>query len=237
MDGAVHGLTAYAALRMILPDSLAVVSTLGGIALASSKSTQNNLRIVTLIAHYYVLASVAECVIHKYQMHGKFRGKWLNTEHIDHHLNVSHNMTLKHPIEDDNKSGEFGWTTVIKHTIILHLITTGYVSRVFHVHPTVNAITWCGISLTTAFLWNTIHNSMHDDDHRHSISRGPPRMMSSQRCAKTFGGLFTHLKRHHELHHVIKSRKTNFGVVFLGADKLLGFTPTKEEMDTINVNS
>lgn len=233
MDGVVHGLTSYAALRMLLPESLAAVSTVGGITVASSTYLQRRIHPLTLVAHYYVLTSVVECVVHKYQMHGKLCGKWLNPHHIDHHLNVSHDMTLKHEIENHDNSGEFGWLQVVGHMTLLHLLTMRHMSRVFGIRPMTNAVIWTGISISSSLLWNTLHNSMHNDDHKHCIRYGPPRLMDSKKCSNTFGTFFKVLKRHHELHHVIKPRKTNFCVIFLGADKLFGLTPSKAEMEQL----
>lgn len=237
MDEAVQGLTTYAALRMLLPDSLSGISVIGGIGMSSSKNAQERFRTLTIVAHYYVLTSVVECLIHKYQMHGKLFGEWINPHHIDHHLNVSHDMTLKHNIEEHDNSGELGWLQTIGHATLLHLLTMGYVSRTFGIRPMTNALIWAGISMSSSLLWNTFHNSMHDDDHRHSIRYGPPRMFDSKKCSKTFGKLFKILKRHHELHHVIKPRKTNFCIIFLGADKLFGFTPTRDEMMRLNTTA
>ena len=232
MEGIVHGLTAYAALRMILPDSLSGLSTVSGIMLASSPKLQAEFSNITLITHYYVVTSVMECLLHKYQMHGKLCGKWLNPNHINHHRNVAFDMTLKHAIEDDDNSGEFSWYHVVAHCVLLHLVTRNYMSRVFGVRPMTNALTWACISISSTLIWNSLHNSMHSDDHKHSLAYGPPRLFLTKDCDQVFGEFFKTLKRHHELHHIIKTRKTNFCVIFLGADKLFGWSPTKEELRT-----
>ena len=170
----VHGITAFAVLRIMLPEEHAAWSSLGAILMTSVDAIPTHLNELMCIAHYYALTSVVECLTHRYQMHGKLFGKWLNPKYIQHHKNVGCDMKLKVPSENRDNSGEFSWWQLMLHGLLLHVLTYHYMGVAFAVSPLRNGITFAGISLCTAFLWNTLHNSMHGDEHRHTFTYGPP---------------------------------------------------------------
>ena len=186
-------------------------------------------------ATYYLTFSTTEWAIHRYILHSDLQlfGRLTNTYyrmHMKHHKNVHEDMKLKTTIAEDDGSGEFNWSSVILATGMLHLTTQSYMQKVWNIDPKVN-ITIVGAScLTSMWLWNNVHNSMHEDDKDVSWKVGPPRLFKSERAETILAPLFRVWERNHWLHHVIKARKTNFCTIFLGADKVWGTSPTAEEI-------
>jgi len=70
---------------------------------------------------------------------------------------------------------------------------------------------------------------MHDDEKNIPCTYGPPKFLKNDTIHEFF--LYSTWLDHHRLHHVIKSRKTNFGIICLGADRIFGTSPTKAELE------
>ena len=235
MESALFGLTTFSGLQILPTHNSTIFDTTMAVIVASMHQYGKNTRMFLAAVHYYVVMSTIEMCIHKYWMHGKINGEWWDPGHKQHHLNVEHDMSLKEPIKDHDNTGEFAYIHSVIVAILATLIGMGYMKKYFHIsnHNHMKIIFLAVFS--NSILWNTLHNSMHEDDHTFPVIYGPPRLANTNTCKAVLGPLFTIWKNHHALHHVIKSRKTNFCTIFLGADKLFGNAPTKQEIAELRI--
>lgn len=204
-----------------------LISIIISLTSRSSISLSNNLHRVLLVAiSYYIIFSTIEVFIHKYLMH-EWKSLGLAKSHIHHHLNVNNeNMELRLP--DDAHEDEFSWLQILLLSFITIVITWPYF-RFLRVSFRIHVIIVTLITLIVMTLWNNIHNAMHDDEKNIPCTYGPPKFFKNETIHKFC--LYSTWLDHHRLHHVIKSRKTNFGIICLGADRIFGTSPTKAELE------
>ena len=218
----------FCVVRIMFLDTFLV--TLSAALLLHSKVNMNCVwqRLLLVVAGYYVCFSSLEFFLHKFVMH---EWKWMGVApgHLRHHLNVNDDMSLRKP--DSAHDDEFNW-------IPIGLTAFGLSVLMWPVMRSmrVGARTHCAICVAYAvgvgFAWNNIHNAMHDDEKHIPLSFGPPRLCKNT----TIRGwpFFKPLLKHHRLHHIIKTRKTNYCIVLLGADRLFGYAPTDTEVREAN---
>ncbi len=234
LERVITGFCIYALVIILTPsenryDTIAIV--VGLIFSALGKRQIGEFKYLAVAATYYLAFSTVEWSIHRFVMHGEagFTSK-LHKLHIEHHKNVRSDMKLHDEIADDDGSGEFIWRRFFEVSIFLQLILFKYMHKEWGIHPRINLAIVSGASLMNMWLWNNIHNSMHEDEKQVSWTFGPPRLFNSEKAESFFAPFFEVWKKNHWLHHAIKSRKTNFCTIFLGADKVWGTSPTQNEL-------
>ena len=169
---------------------------------------------VFFIVSVYSYTSCLEWAIHRHFMHAKsgWRHILMGKNHIEHHTNVKHDMTL-------DKMSPAGVRIGYKDTLRL----------AFVFFPGVFSINWMAgtdLSIFTIavfslimpmihnFMWNSIHSRIHSMNVKYSD--GIP---GNSRCPPC-PSLYQFLLNNHTLHH--HDSGCNYNIVFPGADYLFG---------------
>ena len=211
-------------------------STLGYLYLLINnyKFISNYLTIMNFSMLSYVIISITEFLVHKYVMHCDKKSLYYNIinkipyinssvdeisyAHIEHHLDVGHDMNLK------NNECDIGlhmqWNEFMSYTIIIFicLTITSSISK-YKITWTTIIILSILITIIWEYIWNKIHPKMHNYIHEYSITEGP-----------YDEGLFnlTFVKdilyENHKIHHTKKGvEKGNYNVILLGCDDWFGY--------------
>jgi len=148
-------------------------------------------------------------------------------------MNVRSDMRLHEEVQPDDFSGEYDWMAALQVGVVTHVLMYRYMQSYWDIHPKINMAITMSAAVMNMWLWNNIHYSMHSDEKAVPLTHGPPRLVSSRQAEVMFAPLFDVLKNHHWLHHAIKSRKTNFCTIFLGADKVFNTYPQAHELSEV----
>lgn len=184
-------------------------------------------RLLSIVSCYYLLISTVELLAHKFVMH-EWKSLGIAPAHIEHHLNVKQNMRLKKP--DHNRDNEFSWF----HIMIMNILVTPITWPLFR-HLRVSCRSHIKImfilSMIVGVLWNNLHNAMHNDEKYIPLSHGPPKLLKNSTISKL--PFYNTWLQNHKLHHIFKKRKTNFCIIFLGADRVFGTAITNSEIEQV----
>ena len=166
--------------------------------------------------------------LHKFIMHD---WKWIGVApgHLRHHLNVNDDMSLWKP--DGMHDDEFNWMVIGLMAFVVSVLTWPVMHSLrvkANTHGAICAASVVGVGL----MWNNMHNAMHDDEKHIPLWFGPPKIFKNATIRRWI--IFKPLIKHHRLHHIIKTRKTNYCIVLLGADRLFGCAPTDNEVHEAN---
>lgn len=149
----------------------------------------------------YILISLAEYYIHRYHMH---RNGWINrlSKTLFVHHQKIHHVVYRENFENPNppEKALVGLDIDYFHTLKFFWIPFLIMGYYFPIE----IITLNVVLFVHHWIWNEFHSEMHQ-----------PR-------GKWFSDtpLYRVLRRHHELHHIYP--KSNFNIIFIGADILFG---------------
>lgn len=187
---------------------------------------------VVFVGLIYWLASLEEWVLHRYVMHCYQNWPWLDnlqttvwpfthmkracSVHKDHHVSVGPDMKLKEV--KNEKELYFNWEITMVTFGLFFPIAVGLAYMLDLGVPG-----WVGalgvgacFALVFAFVWNSVHPTMHDYKLDIGLLTGVPNVA----WKLDESGLY---HRNHEIHHQVKGeKKGNFNVVFLGVDDVMG---------------
>jgi len=184
---------------------------------------------IKIIILSYFLLSFYEWFLHKFVMHGNPKilkkipliSNYLletNKHHIDHHKEVDMDMKLN--TISRKESLFFNWKVsyvfYIVYFITLYIIIKPKNIILFSLYVTL-------IILMECFLWNNIHNDMHDSNITISMKEGFP----NHPGLLSKGPIYRYLWKQHALHHLQKNNKGNFNIIFPGFDLLVGSYQSK----------
>jgi hypothetical protein len=141
-----------------------------------------------------------------------------SSSHINHHLEVETDMTLKH-IDDDN-SLFMSWNNYI--LFFFFFLSSVFISKFITNYPiSYTYIFLLGIIITFLYeyIWNKTHHTMHEYDKGYSILRGP-----YDEDIFDLDPIKNILYMNHLRHHLQKGeKKGNYNVILLGADEWFGY--------------
>lgn len=165
----------------------------------------------------YLFISFIEWFIHKNIMHGDadklgkvpFIGDYLADVarcHKQHHMDVLMNMDYVNPKLTDG----FVWLN----TLLFIVLTFIYLRLITSLDNKTILILVTMISVTYSFIWNTIHNSMHNTTETIKITQGVPSILIDNTPFKN-NLLYQKLYVNHAIHHLQKGDiKYNFNIIF-----------------------
>ena len=172
--------------------------------------------ILVFLVLLYWMSSLEEWFTHKYLMHQKLDIPWFRnyaTSHMEHHLAVNPDFTLKNKIPDQVC---FEAITVFPFFVVNSIVCVFLFHKYLKWYVIIAVVLL--FALYAALAWNTIHSYIHHSD--------------VKMCK--IGGLFQgpvnkqnpYMKwavNNHQAHHYFKgNEKGNYNVVFPGTDFLFG---------------
>lgn len=176
------------------------------------------LKWIYYIVSTYLIISFLEWSIHKYLMHGNENilkhvpliGKKLEqvaVNHKKHHKDILMNM---HYVDLHLTNG-FGWGDTMLFTVLIFFFLKLLTRSRKH---TVLVSISLALALVYSFLWNTLHNHMHNTMGTIHITEGVPSLIIPQSVSKK-SYLYKKLYTNHALHHLQKGTiKYNFNIIF-----------------------
>ena len=173
------------------------------------------------LLYIYLCVSFNEWFIHKYIMHGDEKqlskiplaGQRLariSKEHRKHHNLISMNMKPN----PHNHTNSFCWPTIFMFSFIVYIQLIPLFKN-----TNINLCVSFTVSLLYAFLWNNIHNDMHNSTGYTYIKNGPPNILKHK---LTNNPLYSYLWYNHAIHHLQKGQKFNFNIICVGFDHIMG---------------
>ena len=169
----------------------------------------------------YLYISFFEWLLHSQVMHGNpdilcrfpFVGEYLAQtarSHLAHHRQVQMNMRF----DDTYQTDQFRWIEVIIFVLLTFLLLVP-LTRFGAVKLIGGSVI---IAMLYGFLWNHIHNQMHESKGIVKWTKGPSNFLPPFYVTH---GWYQRLLKHHSIHHLQKGSKYNFNIIFLGCDWLM----------------
>lgn len=188
--------------------------------------------ILCKLIYIYICISFNEWFFHKYIMHGDAEqlstiplvGKQLSniaTSHHTHHKIISMNM-IPNP---QHHQSSFHWKEIFLFIFIFYI----QLIPLFKDTNTKIYISFT-VSILYAFLWNNIHNDMHNSTGKVYVTSGPPNNLKQK---LTNNPLYSYLWHNHAIHHLQKGQKFNFNIVCVGFDHIMGTLSDKWCYDNV----
>lgn len=164
----------------------------------------------------YLLFSIEEWMVHRYLMHSK--GKMpISESHINHHLAVNKDMTLKTFNHEDYLDNNIFicWRETILITIF-GLSSALLLNKYFNINNKFVIILSLIMIIYQSSFWNTIHPDIHNINYNINFTQGIPGL-----CIFKYHPFYDWLKRNHIQHHLIKGEmKGNYNITMPFADFL-----------------
>ena len=224
-------LVLFCTLRIVDPHLRICPTLLASLVAAGALHTASPVaqRWTSTVISYYLIASYSEWFAHKYVMH--YGSGWLAKKHLRHHVGVAKNMRLLESHGNDNFV--FGWPV----TLVCGILTGVVSFPLMHLW----GVPWrthfaliIVICVVHSAVWNTIHPAMHDagEEAFQTIRHGVPSLTNRSDVCKRMFPCYGIFFKHHRLHHVVKKRKTNFNIVFIGMDRIMNtYATDRSESD------
>ena len=175
-----------------------------------------NKNLILYAIHLYILFSIEEWLVHKYLMHSTVKMD-ISTSHINHHLDVNKDMTLKKinikEYLDNNIFISWRESTLI---FIFGLTSALILNKKFNIDKNIVIVLSLIIVIYQSSFWNTIHPDIHNFKYNINIKDGIPGS-----CLLKKHPLYNWLKKNHIQHHIVKgNKKGNYNITMPFADFL-----------------